>query len=225
MSQKSLGLSPELYHYLLKVTPPESPLLKALREETRKLPEANMQITPEQGQFMALIAQLMGARKLLEIGVFTGYSALAVMQSLPEDARLVALDISETWTSVAKNYWQRAGLAHRIDLKIGPAIETLIQLLEQGQAGCFDFVFIDADKERYRDYYECALSLLRPGGIILIDNLLWGGRVVDESVSDSDTQAIRNFNRFLAGDVRVDYCLLPVADGLGLALKRSGLRA
>ena len=225
MSQKSLGLSSELYHYLLKVSPPESPLLKALREETRKLPEANMQITCEQGQFMALIAQLMGARKLLEIGVFTGYSALAVMQSLPEDARLVALDISETWTSVAKSYWQRAGVAHRIDLRIGPAIETLIQLLDQGQAGSFDFVFIDADKAHYRDYYECALSLLRPGGIILIDNLLWGGKVVDESVSDSDTQAIRNFNRFLAGDVRVDYCLLPVADGVGLALKRSGLKA
>jgi predicted O-methyltransferase YrrM len=225
MSQKSLGLSPELYRYLLKVTPPEPSLLKALREETQKLPEANMQITPEQGQFMALLAQLMGARKLLEIGVFTGYSALAVMRSLPEDARLIALDVSESWTSVAKNYWQRAGLDHRIDLRIAPAIQSLTQLLDEGQAGSFDFVFIDADKESYRDYYECALSLLRPGGVVLIDNLLWGGKVVDESVSDTDTLAIRNFNRFLASDVRVDYSLLPLADGLGLALKRSGLKA
>jgi predicted O-methyltransferase YrrM len=225
MSQKSLGLSPELYHYLLKVSPPEPSLLKALREETQKLPEGNMQITSEQGQFMALIAQLMGARKLLEIGVFTGYSSLAVMQSLPEDARLTALDISDSWTSVAKSYWQRAGLDHRIDLRVGPAMDALIEMLDQGQTGSFDFVFIDADKERYRDYYECALSLLRPGGLILIDNLLWGGKVVNEAVSDADTQAIRNFNRFIAGDVRVDYTLLPIADGLGFALKKSGLKA
>jgi predicted O-methyltransferase YrrM len=179
-----------------------------------------MQISPDQGQFMALLVQLMGARHTLEVGVFTGYSSLAVALALPADGSIVACDVSEEFTSVARRYWKEAGVDHMIDLRLRPAIETLSEMLAQGQHGRFDFVFIDADKSNYEGYYECALELVRPGGLIAVDNVLWSGRVADPNENDADTVALRAFNHRLHGDARVALCMLPVADGLTLALKR-----
>jgi len=181
---------------------------------------AQMQIGPEQGQFMALLVELMGARNALEIGTFTGYSALAVALALPEGGRLVACDISEEWTAVGRRYWEEAGVAHKIDLRLAPALETLDALLTEGRAGAFDFAFIDADKEGYDAYYERSLELVRTGGLIAFDNTLWGGKVVDPTATDVDTEAIRAINTKLAGDERVTLSLLPVGDGLTLARKR-----
>lgn len=181
-----------------------------------------MQITPDQGQFMALIAQLMGAKKLLEIGVFTGYSSLAVMESLPADSRLIALDISKTFTDMARRYWRKANLESRIDLRLGPALATLGSLLkENGQQDSFDFIFIDADKPNYPAYYEASLQLVRPGGVILIDNLIWSGKVADPSAQDPDTVTLRNMIRSLRDDPRIDFSLVTLADGLGLARRKN----
>jgi predicted O-methyltransferase YrrM len=220
MSKKTLQITGELYDYLLSVSLREPEVLRELREETSTMPRANMQIAPEQGQFMALLIELLGARKTLEIGVFTGYSALWVALALPADGRVVACDINSEWTATAQRYWQRAGVASKIDLRLAPAIETLDQLIEAGEAGTFDFAFIDADKVEYEDYYQRTLELLRPGGLIAVDNVLRDGRVINPSFTDEDTEAIRRFNLGCLHDDRVSLSLIPIADGLTLARKR-----
>lgn len=220
MSKKTLQITDDLYDYLLSVSLREPDILRELREETAAMPRANMQIAPEQGQFMALLIELLGARKTLEIGVFTGYSALWAALALPSDGRIVACDTSAEWTAVAQRYWQRAGVANKIDLRLAPAIETLDQLIEAGESGSFDFAFIDAEKVEYEDYYERTLELVRPGGLIAVDNVLRNGRVIDPSFTDEDTGAIRNFNSKHHHDDRVTLSLIPIADGLTLARKR-----
>ena len=220
MTRRTDHLPEELYAYLLDVSLREPPVMERLREETAPMEQANMQIGPEQGQFMSLLVELMGARNALEIGAFTGYSALAVALALPDDGRLVACDVSEEWTAIARRYWEEAGVAHKIDLRLAPAVETLDGLLAEGCAGTFDFAFIDADKEGYDIYYERALELIRTGGLIALDNTLWEGKVVDPTAADVDTEAIRAINTKLAGDERVTLSLLPVGDGLTLARKR-----
>ena len=220
MTRRTIHLTEELYAYLLDVSLREPPVMRRLREETASMENASMQIGADQGQFMALLVELMGARNTLEIGTFTGYSALAVALALPDDGRLVTCDVSEEWTAIARRYWEEAGVAHKIDLRLAPALETLDDLLAERRAGTFDFVFIDADKEGYDAYYERALELLRTGGLITIDNTLWEGKVADPEVTDVDTEAIRAINTKLAGDERVTLSLLPVGDGLTLARKR-----
>jgi caffeoyl-CoA O-methyltransferase len=220
MSNKSINLTEQLHAYLLKVSLRESDILKALRKETSNLPTANMQIAPEQGQFMALLVQLIGARKTIEVGVYTGYSALAVAMVLPDNGQIIACDISEEYTSVARRYWSAAGVSQKIDLRLAPATETLKGLIDEGQSSSFDFAFIDADKESYVDYFELCFDLLRPGGLIAIDNVLWDGAVIDHQKQDVDTCAIRTFNQQLLSDDRVDISLVPIADGLTLARKK-----
>ncbi|QQE67242.1 hypothetical protein GFS31_39550 [Leptolyngbya sp. BL0902] len=220
MSNRTLALTDNLYNYLLAHSVQETDLLKELRQETAQHPMAQMQIAPEQGQFMALLIQLMGATKALEVGVFTGYSALRVALALPPEGRLVACDVNPDYTAIAQRYWERAGVAHKIDLRLGPATETLAQLIAEGQQDSFDFAFIDADKRHYPTYYEQVLQLLRPGGLMAIDNVLWSGRVADPTVTDSRTQILRDLNANLAADPRIVLSLLPLADGLTLALKR-----
>jgi predicted O-methyltransferase YrrM len=221
MAYKSIGLDDRLYEYLAAVSLREPDILAQLREETAALPNAGMQIAPDQGQLMALLVKLTGAVKVLEVGVFTGYSSLSVALALPGQGRVTAFDISPEWTAVARRYWERAGVADKIDLRLGAAIDGLDALLKQGDAeGTYDFAFIDADKENYDGYYERALRLLKPGGLLLIDNVLWGGRVADASADDADTLAIRALNLKIHTDTRVDISLLPIADGLTLALKR-----
>ena len=220
MSRTTLTLTDQLYRYLLEVSLREPDVLRRLREETAAHPQAQMQIAPEQGQFMALLARLAGARKALEVGVFTGYSALAVTLAMPEDGRLVACDVSEEFTAVARRYWREAGVDHRIDLRIAPAIETLDALLSAGEAGSFDLAFIDADKTGYDAYYERALALVRSGGLIVLDNMLQDGKAADPSSTEPGVVAIRALNRKLLDDERVDLSLLPVADGITLARKR-----
>ena len=222
MAHKALVFDERLSRYLKDFGRQESVALKTLREETSKLPEAIMQITPEQGQFMAFLAQLIGAQKLLEIGVFTGYSALAVMENLPSTSRMVALDISETYTTVASRHLISAGIRDRIELRIGPAHQSLAALLqEKGQPGSFDFIFIDADKVNYPGYYEAALRLVRPGGLILLDNLLWSGKVADPLVVDPDTETLRLMTRVLREDPRIDFSLIAIADGIGLVRRKT----
>jgi predicted O-methyltransferase YrrM len=220
MSNRSISLTDSLYQYLLSVSLRESQLLLDLREETAVMPAGRMQISPEQGQFMALLVRLIGARRCLEVGVFTGYSSLSVAMALPEDGRIVACDVSEKWTTIARNYWRAAGVEHKIDLRLVPAVETLDGLIAAGQAGTYDTAFIDADKPSYLAYYERALVLLRSGGLVLVDNTLWGGKVADKEYSDVDTVALRHFNEVLHADARVDLSVLPVGDGLTLARKR-----
>jgi predicted O-methyltransferase YrrM len=220
MSNRSIALTDSLYEYMNEVSLREPPLLLALRDETAALTQRSMQISPEQGQFMALLVRLIGARRCLEVGVFTGYSSLATALALPGDGRIVACDVSEEWTSVARRYWQQAGVAHKIELHLAPAASTLDALLAQGQAGTFDFAFIDADKTNYLAYYERTLALLRAGGLALIDNTLWSGKVADPEVADADTVALRHFNEVLHRDERIDLSLLPLGDGLTLARKR-----
>lgn len=220
MSNRSISLTDSLYDYLLSVSLREPDLLLQLREETAADPSARMQISPEQGQFMGLLARLMGARQCLEIGVFTGYSSLAIALALPDDGRIVACDVSEKWTSIARRYWAAAGVAHKIDLRLATAMETLDRLIDDGRSGTFDFAFIDADKENYVGYYERTLQLLRPGGLVVADNTLWSGRVADPENAEADTVVLRKFNELLHGDSRVDLSLVPIGDGLSLARKR-----
>ncbi|MGH8495930.1 MAG: class I SAM-dependent methyltransferase [Gammaproteobacteria bacterium] len=220
MSKRTLGLSDEIYAYLLDASLREHPVLNALREETASLPQSNMQISPEQGQFMAMLVRLIGAKRCIEVGVFTGYSSLAVALALPKDGRIIACDINEEWTNVARRYWREAGVDKKIELRIAPALETLAKLRKDGGDGRYDFAFIDADKESYGAYYEEVLALLRPGGLIAVDNTLWGGAVADRSDQDRDTVAIRDFNAKLAADERIDLSLVPIADGVTLARKR-----
>jgi O-methyltransferase len=221
VSNRTTPLSDALHRYLLDNSLREPPLLRRLREETAALPEANMQIAPEQGQFLQLLVRLGGLRRCLEIGTFTGYSSLALALALPADGEIIACDLSEEWTAVARRYWREAGVQERIDLRLGPAADTLRTLIEAGEAGRFDFAFIDADKTGYRTYYEHCLQLLRPGGLIAVDNTLWHGKVVDASEKDSDTEAIRQFNRTLHADERIDLSLVPIGDGVTLARKRT----
>jgi predicted O-methyltransferase YrrM len=219
MSNKTFTLSDELYAYLFENSVREPDILRRLRDETARDSMARMQIAPEQGQLMQLLVRLMGARRCLEVGVFTGYSSLAVALALPADGRILACDISDTWTGVAQRYWAEAGVAGKIDLRLAPALQTLDGLIGAGGAGSFDFAFIDADKTSYQAYYERALTLIRVGGLVAIDNTLWEGRVADPMAHDADTQAIRDFNRHLRDDRRVHLCLVPIGDGLSLALK------
>lgn len=219
MSNRTINLDDSLYQYLLDASLREHPALAELREVTHEHPLARMQIAPEQGQFMALLVKLTGARRTLEIGVFTGYSALAVALALPPDGRVIGCDISREYTDIGHTYWKKAGVDHKIDLRIAPALDTLDALVAEGQAGSFDFAFIDADKPGYDAYYERCLMLLRAGGLIVVDNVLWSGRVV-QPAEDEDTAALQEFNRKLHHDRRVDLSMLPVGDGLTLARKR-----
>jgi caffeoyl-CoA O-methyltransferase len=220
MSRRTIVLNDALYDYLLSVSLREPGVLSRLREETANMPQHNMQISPEQGQFMALLVELTGARRCLEIGTFTGYSALSVALAMPEDGQLVACDISEEFTGHAKPYWLEAGVAGKIDLRIGPALETLDALIADGENGAFDFAFIDADKVNYLSYFQRALDLIRPGGLILVDNVLWSGAVADPARNDDDTEAIRAFNEEIANDPRISLSMVPIGDGLTLARKR-----
>lgn len=219
MSRRSLTVDDALYQYLLDCSIREHPAQAALRAATASHPHAGMQISPEQGQFMALLVRLLGAHRTIEVGVFTGYSALTVALALPDDGRLLACDISDDYTRVGRPFWQQAGVAHKIDLRLAPALETLAAQLAGGAAGQYDFAFIDADKTGYDAYYEHCLQLLRPGGLIAIDNTLWGGAVAQPATS-ADTAALQQLNTKLHDDQRIDLSLLPIGDGLTLAHKR-----
>jgi caffeoyl-CoA O-methyltransferase len=220
MANRSL-LPDSIEQYVSRVVTRETLLQQRLRAETSRLPQAGMQIGPDQGAFLAMLVRLLGARRALEIGTFTGYSALAVAAALPDDGKLIACDVSEEWTRIARRYWEDAGLSARIELHLGPASETLAALIRNGNAETFDFAFIDADKTGYDAYYEACLTLLRPGGLIAIDNVLWNGAVADPRVQDPDTRALRALNIKIRDDVRVESCLLTVGDGVMLARKRS----
>lgn len=220
MSVKTLNLTPSLYDYLLKVSLREPEVLEALRKETKTMHGAAMQISPEQGQFMQLLIQLLAAKKTLDIGTFTGYSALSVALALPDDGKVIACDVDQASTNVARAYWTKADVAHKIDLRIAPALITLDNLIADGEADTFDFAFIDADKANYLAYYERALTLIRTGGLIAIDNVLWDGRVAAQEDQDKATQAIRELNDYLLKDERITLSMLPLGDGLTLARKR-----
>jgi predicted O-methyltransferase YrrM len=220
MAYEKTFLPEPLYEYLKSVSVREPAILKRLREETNLLPLGSMQSPPEHAQFLALLVQLMGARRTLEIGVFTGYSSLAIALALPNDGRTVALDVSEEYTSIARRYWKEAGIDHMIDLRLGPALDSLKALIEQRQHSRFDFAFIDADKANYEGYYEYALELIRPGGLIAIDNVLWHGRVIEPENNEPDTVTIRALNKKLLTDTRINLSMVPISDGLTLCYKR-----
>ena len=219
MSSRTIPMNDEIDAYLRRVSVRETDVQRRLREETASLEFGGMQICPEQGQLMRLLAGLVGARRAIEVGVFTGYSALCVALALPEDGELVACDVNEEWTAIARRYWSEAGVARKIRLRLAPALETLDALLRDGRGGEFDLAFIDADKTSYGSYYERCLALLRPGGLVLVDNVLWSGKVADEDDRSEDTVALRAFNAKLSGDSRIELCMLPVGDGLTIARK------
>jgi predicted O-methyltransferase YrrM len=218
MSDRTINLDDRLTEYLQSVSLHEHPALQRLRAHNQEYPQGHMQICPEQGQFMGLLLKLMGAKRVLEVGVFTGYSSIAMALALPDDGYLLACDISAEATDVARRYWQEAGVAKKIDLHLGPALETLEDLVKKGES--FDFAFIDADKANYPNYYELCLKLVRPGGAIAIDNVLWSGRVADSLVTDSRTEVLRQLNRRIHEDNRVEISLLPIGDGLTIARKK-----
>jgi caffeoyl-CoA O-methyltransferase len=220
MSDITLNLSSAVYEYLQINSLRESDVLKKLRADTHKMSAGRMQISPEQGQFMRLLVEILNAKKTLDIGTFTGYSAISVALSLPDDGKVIACDTNIEWTNMARKYWKLAGVENKIDLRIAPALQTLDALLKQGEGNSFDFSFIDADKQNYDAYYEKSLLLLRRGGLIAIDNTLWGGSVADPSENDADTVAIRALNAKIHTDERVSMSLLPLGDGLTLARKR-----
>lgn len=221
MSNQSIGLSDRLYQYLIANSVREPDILTRLREETLQHPLVNMQVSPEQGQLMGLLVQLIGAKKCLEVGVFTGYSALVVALNLPDDGRLIACDVSDEFTSIARRYWQEAGVDRKISLHIAPALETLDRLLVNGESDTFDFAFIDADKNNYAAYYDRCFQLVRQGGLILVDNVLWYGRVADAAMDeDPRTQAIKKINQQIYHDDRVQISLIPIGDGLTIARKK-----
>ena len=220
MSRKNSGLADDLYDYMVRTTVRDDDILRRLRAETLETGWGMMQIAPDQGQLMALLTRLTGARQALEIGVFTGYSSLCVARALGEGGTLVALDVSEEWTAIARRYWIEAGVADRVDLRLAPAAESLEKLCEEGREGSFDIAFIDADKENYGTYYEHAIALVRRGGLILIDNVLWGGAVIDGDDQSPDTRAIRAINDKVGTDDRVDMAMVPTGDGLTIARKR-----
>jgi caffeoyl-CoA O-methyltransferase len=220
VSNATLGLPEELHAYLLDVGVREPDLLRQLRDETAAMPEHDMQIAPEQGALMALLVELTGARRCLEVGTFTGYSSLSVALALPADGQLVCIDLSREWTDVARRYWAQAGVADKIELRLGPALDTLDAMVAEGQAGTFDFAFLDADKDNYPAYADRILTLLRRGGLMAIDNVFWGGEVAQPEVDNVSVRGIRELNRILASDERVSLSMVPIADGLTLARKR-----
>src|ERR1700687_5407604 len=220
MSKKTTTLTEELYEYLLAHSLREHPVLRELREATAGIPHAVMQIEPEQGQFMALLVRVLRARRTIEVGVFAGYSSLAVALALPPEGKIVACDVSAEWTAMAREFWIKAGAAATIDLRLAPALETLDSLLASQGENRYDFAFIDADKGNYLAYYERCMRLVRPGGLIAVDHTLWSGYVAEPSRQDEDTRAIRAFNDQLHGDRRIELSMLPIADGLTLALKK-----
>ena len=220
MSSSVLPYSIELRNYLWEKGLDENPVLKRLREETENHPFALMQICPKQGALMANLVSLISAKKAIEVGTFTGFCALAVALALPEDGYLLACDISEEFTSIGKPYWEEAGVSENIDLQIAPAIKTLKSKIEDGESNTYDFAFIDADKINYLNYYELCLDLIRSGGVIAIDNVLWGGSVIDSARTDDDTKAIREINDFIVSDKRVNISMIPVGDGVTLAVKK-----
>lgn len=219
MSSTTLNLTPEVYDYLQKMSLREHPVLTALRKQTMKMSMSQMQISPEQGQFMALLIELLGAKKTLDIGTFTGYSALAVALALPKDGKVIACDINGEWTKVANKYWTEAEVAYKIELRLQPAVDTLDALIKS-EPGTFDFSFIDADKANYPEYYEKSFQLVRKGGLIAIDNVLWDGKVADLAVQDENTKTIRALNEMILKDDRVSLSMIPIGDGLTLVRKR-----
>jgi predicted O-methyltransferase YrrM len=221
MSNRTIAITESIYQYLCDHSLREDPILKDLRDHTYDMEERAMQIAPEQGQFMKMLVKLIGAKNTIEVGVFTGYSSLAIALALPEDGRIVACDVNPQYTSVAEKFWISAGVRDKIDLRIGPAKDTLLELINAGLTGTFDFAFIDADKINYDHYYELCLQLIRPGGLITVDNVLWGGAVSDDTINDVDTNSIRALNDKLHQDERIDLSLVPVGDGLTLAMKRN----
>ena len=220
MSNRTIAVDDALYDYLAAHSLRELPLLARLREETASLPMSRMQIAPEQGQFMNLLVELLGAERIVEVGTFTGYSAICMAAALPAHGRLLCCDLSDEWTAIARAYWEEAGLADRIELRLAPALDTLDALLDEGQSGCFDMAFIDADKTNYANYYARCLRLVRPGGLILFDNTLWNGSVADPADQEPDTVAIRALNDALLADERISLSLVPIGDGLTLARVR-----
>ena len=220
MSTATIILDEKLREYLLNISVKESEILRELREETAQMEYSAMQISPEQGAFMSFLVELIQAKRTLEIGVFTGYSALVVAMALPEDGIVTACDVSEEWANVGMKYWKKAQVENKINLRIAPALKTLDQLLSEGKQGTYDFAFIDADKIEYQGYFDKSLELLRIGGLIAIDNVLWGGSVIDDSIQDSSTKAIRKFNKKLYQDERVSISMVPIGDGLTLACKQ-----
>ena len=220
MSLRSIGLDERLYRYLLDVSLREPDVLRRLRAETAERENASMQIAPEQGQFMALLVELIGAERTLEIGTFTGYSALAVALALPPHGRVIACEVSQEYATIARRWWDQAGVAEKIELHVEPALETLDRMLEDGLGRRFDFAFIDADKQGYLDYWERSLRLVRRGGLIAVDNVLWDGRVADPDNAEESTKAIRAFNARVRDDDRVDLSLVPIGDGVTLARVR-----
>ena len=221
MSNRTIAITESIYQYLCDHSLREDPILKDLRDHTYDMEERAMQISPEQGQFMQMLVKLIGAKNTIEVGVFTGYSSLAIALALPEDGRIVACDVNPQYTSVAEKFWVSAGVREKIDLRIGPAKDTLLELINADLTGTFDFAFIDADKINYDHYYELCLQLIRPGGLITVDNVLWGGAVSDDTINDVDTNSIRALNDKLHQDERIDLSLVPVGDGLTLAMKRN----
>ena len=218
MSSGILSYTSDLRDYVWKNGLREHPALKNLRTETARLPHARMQICPEQGALMGNLIRMLSAKRTIEIGTYTGYSAMAVALALPEDGEVLACDISEEWTSIGKNAWEKAGISHKINLQLAPAVDTLEKILAKGKENFFDFAFIDADKANYPKYYEQCLKLIRKGGVIVIDNVLWGGSVIDTKRNDEDTNAIRELNKFISTDTRVSPSMIPVGDGLTLAV-------
>jgi len=218
--KSSTMLTAPLYKYMLSVVSKEPEVLKRLREETGKHPRAQMQISPDEGQFLSLLIKLSGAKNCIEMGVFTGYSSLSVALALPDDGKIIACDISEEFTNIAKKYWKEANVEHKIDLKLAPGIETLDNLIKDKKAETFDFAFIDADKPNYSNYYDRLITLIKKGGLIVVDNVLWDGKVIDESIKDADTIAIREFNKKVYADNRVDISMLAIGDGVTLLLKK-----
>jgi predicted O-methyltransferase YrrM len=220
MSSQTLAMTPSIYRYYTTHGFRTHPLLAALSQETQQLQANGMQICSEQGALMQLLVKWGKAKRCLEVGTFTGYSALSMALVLPEDGELIACDINQEWTDIAQRYWQAAGVAHKISLRLAPALMTLQQLVEQGQQDSFDFIFIDADKANYSAYYELAVQLARPGGMIAVDNVLWYGRVADEADTSKQTSSIRQINQKILTDTRVEMCMLPIGDGLTLAIKK-----
>ncbi len=220
MSTKTILMDDQLLEYLRQNSVREPDVLQELREETQKLPHSGMQISPEQGQLMAMLVKLVNARKIVEIGTFTGYSSTVMALAMPEDSQLIAFDISEEYTRTARIFWKKAGVDQRVKLVLGNAKESLKDFLQTGEQESVDLAFIDADKSSYAEYYECCLKLIRPGGLILVDNVLWSGQVADASNHDKDTEALRIFNAALSSDQRVDLCMVPIGDGLTIARKR-----
>ena len=220
MSTKTILMDDQLLEYLRQNSVREPVVLRELREETQKLSNSGMQISPEQGQLMAMLVKLVNARKIVEIGTFTGYSSTVMALAMPEDSQLIAFDISEEYTRTARRFWKKAGVDQRVKLVLGNAKESLKDFLQTGEQESVDLAFIDADKSSYAEYYECCLKLIRPGGLILVDNVLWSGQVADASNHDKDTEALRIFNAALSSDQRIDLCMVPIGDGLTIARKR-----